>query len=182
MDRYLEWASHEYTLRRRLVVLAFVGPLFLVVLPFLIVRGSRALDRRLHLRRVRVAAVKKRVAAVTLGATGALLGLASVRATVDVGSGTPLPMMPTQRLVVRPPFTYCRNPMTLGTILGYLGVAVWLGSVSAIGIVAALGGLLLLYVRLVEEKELAARFGADYLAYKRVTPFLLPRVRARTRV
>ena len=28
-------------------------------------------------------------------------------------------IMPTERVVVQPPFTYCRNPMPLGTILGY---------------------------------------------------------------
>jgi protein-S-isoprenylcysteine O-methyltransferase Ste14 len=78
--------------------------------------------------------------------------------------------------VVQPPFTYCRNPMTLGTILGYGGIAVWLGSVSAVGIVAAVGALLLVYVRTVEEKELEARFGPAYQEYKRTTPFLLPRI------
>jgi len=38
-----------------------------------------------------------------------------------------------------------------------------------------LTALLLSYVKFIEEKELAARFGAEYLAYKRETPFILPR-------
>jgi len=176
VNKYLDWASHEYSLRRRLVVLVVLGTLFLGAFPFLLVRGARRLDMRFRFRRSR-AGIIHRIAGAGFGLLGAFFGFSSVRAQVETGSGTPLPMMPTQRLVVKPPFTYCRNPMTLGTIFGYLGVGVWLGSVSAIGIVAALGGLLLLYVRFVEEKELEARFGPDYLEYKRITPFLLPRVR-----
>jgi protein-S-isoprenylcysteine O-methyltransferase Ste14 len=37
-----------------------------------------------------------------------------------------------------------------------------------------------LYIKLIEEKELEARFGLDYLAYKRNTPFILPRLRSRS--
>ena len=56
----------------------------------------------------------------------------------------------------------------------YLGLSIYLGSVAAIGLVALFAGLLLLYVKVVEEKELEARFGDAYLQYKRNTPFLIP--------
>ena len=179
MNKYQDWASHEYTLRRRLVVLFVLGTLFLGLFPLLLVRGSARLDRRFRLRRFRAGIINP-IAGVGLGLAGAFFALPSIRAVVETGSGTPLPMMPTQRLVVQPPFTYCRNPMTLGTILGYGGIGVWLGSVSAVGIVAVVGALLLVYVRFVEEKELEARFGPTYLEYKRNTPFLLPRMRRRS--
>ena len=44
-----------------------------------------------------------------------------------------------------------------------------------------LGGLMiplayLIYIRYVEEVELEARFGDEYLAYKATTPFLVPRI------
>lgn len=174
MKTYLTFAGTEYSLRSRLVVLGFLGTLFLGLFPFLLLRGGSRLERKLHLPRSRPRAVN-RVAGAGLMAAGAAFALPSIRAQVDLGSGTPLPVMPTQRLVVAPPFTWCRNPMTLGTILGYSGVAVWAGSVSAVGIVGIVGALLLAYVRFVEEKELAQRFGADYLEYRRTTPFLLPR-------
>lgn len=179
MNKYLDWASHEYTLRRRLVVLFVLGTLFLGLFPLLLVRGSARLDRRFRLRRFRAGIINP-IAGVGLGLAGAFFALPSIRAQVETGSGTPLPMMPTQRLVVKPPFTYCRNPMTLGTILGYGGIGVVLGSVSAVGIVAVVGALLLVYVRFVEEKELEARFGSAYLEYKLTTPFLLPRMRRRS--
>ena len=174
MSKYLDWASREYTERRRRFALVPLAVLFLLILPLLLIRVAGRLDRRLRLPRLG-ARRAGRVAGASLGVAGLALGLWSIGSQVTVGSGTPLPMMPTQRLVVEPPFTFCRNPMTLGTILAGLGIGVWIGSFSAIAIVVALGGALLAYVRLVEEKELEARFGQDYLDYKRTTPFLLPR-------
>ncbi len=53
MNKYLDWASHEYPLRRRLVILFVLGTLFLGLFPLLLVRGSARLDRRLRLRHFR---------------------------------------------------------------------------------------------------------------------------------
>ena len=50
---------------------------------------------------------------------------------------------------------------------------------SAIVIVVIFTTILLLYVKFIEEKELEARFGVEYKAYKRETPFILPRLRLR---
>ena len=36
---------------------------------------------------------------------------------------------------------------------------------------------LLIYIKLIEEKEMELRFGADYIEYRRQTPFLIPRFR-----
>ena len=85
--------------------------------------------------------------------------------------------MATQKLVVKRPYTYCRNPMTLGTAAFYLGVAVWTGSLSALGLSLIYPVFILIYIKLIEENELEQRFGVDYLEYKRRTPFLLPRFR-----
>jgi len=120
------------------------------------------------------------IVGLLLVALGFFLAFWSIHAQMTAGSGTPIPLVPTRRLVVKAPFTCCRNPMTLGTFVAYLGMAIWAGSFSAIAIVLGLTGLLLLYVKLVEEKELAARFGPDYLEYKRNTPFILPRLRRRS--
>jgi protein-S-isoprenylcysteine O-methyltransferase Ste14 len=66
--------------------------------------------------------------------------------------------------------------MTLGTDLFYLGVAIWLGSFSAIGLSLVYPVGILIYIKLIEEKELEDRFGSEYLEYKRRTPFLIPRL------
>jgi len=91
-----------------------------------------------------------------------------------VGRGTPSPLVPTQRLVTEGPFAYSRNPMYVGTLTLYTGLALVVGLVAMLAIVA-LGALLVhAYVVLVEEKEMEARFGADYREYKRRVPRWLP--------
>jgi protein-S-isoprenylcysteine O-methyltransferase Ste14 len=87
-----------------------------------------------------------------------------------------LPVMPTQRLITTGPFRYCRNPMTLGTILAYLGLSIAAATIIGILIVVALATLLLVYLKRMEEKELAERFGEEYLAYRRDVPFIIPRL------
>ena len=66
--------------------------------------------------------------------------------------------------------------MTLGTVTAYLGIAVYAGTIAGIGIVLCFGTLLVLYLKLLEEKELAERFGEAYLTYKREVPFIIPRL------
>lgn len=95
---------------------------------------------------------------------------------IFIGKGTPIPLMATQKLVITGPYTYCRNPMTLGTAFFYLGVAIWIGSLSAFGLGLIYPVGILIYIKLIEEKELEERFGSEYLEYKRKTPFLIPRL------
>ena len=107
---------------------------------------------------------------------GFSLGFWSVNTQLTRGRGTPLPVMPTQELLTEGPFRCCRNPMTLGTILAYLGLAVARGTTAGLVMVLALGASLLTYLKRLEERELAERFGEAYLAYKRETPFIIPRL------
>ena len=85
-------------------------------------------------------------------------------------------MMATQELLISGPFRLCRNPMSFGTLLLYSGMGILLISPGMVILVAILGGLLLAYIKRVEEKELEIRFGAPYKVYKEKTPFLIPGV------
>ena len=76
------------------------------------------------------------------------------------------PVSPPKRNVTRKPMANVIDVL--------IGLSIYLGSVAAIGLVALFAGLLLLYVKVVEEMELAARFGDAYLELKRTTPFLIP--------
>jgi protein-S-isoprenylcysteine O-methyltransferase Ste14 len=174
MKRYQDWAKREHSTGQWMITLALAGLLIVVTIPFLMVVASLAIDRWLHLPTFFVGVINP-ILGVILAFLGLGLGLWSIHAQITIGGGTPVPLVPTKKLVVRPPFTYCRNPMTLGTFLAYLGVCVWIGSISAILLVLILTTILLVYVKLIEEKELEARFGAEYLEYKRSTPFILPR-------
>jgi len=67
--------------------------------------------------------------------------------------------------------------MGLGTGILYLGFGIIFNSPSFMFITIFLFTLFFLYYKLIEEKELAARFGEEYLEYKRRTPFLIPTFR-----
>ena len=94
----------------------------------------------------------------------------TVKVQFSFGKGTPIPLMATQKLVVKRPYTYCRNPMTLGTTAFYLGIAIWTGSLSGLCLSLIYPVVILIYSKLIEEKELEQGVGLEYLEYKRKEP------------
>jgi len=174
-SRYAKWAEIEHSEATRIAVLLPVGPVFLGLLPFLVAGVGPRLDRRLGLPPFGFGRVTLIVGGL-LTVLGFSLGFWSVNTQLTRGRGTPLPVMPTQELLTEGPFRNCRNPMTLGTILAYLGMAVAVRTIAGTVLVLALGASLLAYLKRLEEQELAERFGEAYLAYKRETPFIIPRL------
>ena len=90
--------------------------------------------------------------------------------------GTQVPVAPTQEVVRSGPYGVSRNPMVTSAIIMVCGVGVLFNSWSFI-----LAGLVipipyLIYIKLVEERELEARFGEEYLSYKNSTPFIVPKM------
>lgn len=113
--------------------------------------------------------------AIGLGLFGWAYALWSVIAQWKVGKGTPIPSVPTTKLIVVGPYKYSRNPMTFGSVFLYAGIAIFFHSLTmVIAVILAFMVPLLLYVKVVEEKELAARFGDEYLRYKTRTRFIIP--------
>ena len=175
MKKYKDWAKRKYSLKQRLIALIFEGIFFVLVFPYLLIISSDMIDSWLQLPHFTLGFINLIIStALIIG--GIFLALWSIQLQLMMGKGTPVPMMPTRKLVVEGPFKYCRNPMTLGTFLAYLGISIWIGSYSAIFIVLILTSGLLLYIKFIEEKELEERYRDEYLKYKKKTPFLLPRL------
>lgn len=171
-------AGREFSPRQRYVALVFLAPVFLYVVPWIFVRLGARLDQWLQL-----PPVLSPPANVFVGGLLIVPSLTfawwSVYRQVTVGRGTPVPLMATQRLVVEPPYTYCRNPMALGAIGMYVGVAILFHSLGAVVLVLVAAGALLAYIKRSEEKETETRFGQEYVAYRRRTPFLIPHFKRR---
>lgn len=171
--RFQKWAEHEYSENQRIIALILEGILFVIIIPLFLVVASSHIDHWLQI--PRFAHGLAAFIGLLLMVPGLLFALWSIYVQFTLGKGTPVPLMATQTLVVQRPYTYCRNPMTFGTILLYLGMSIWIGSFSAIGVTLFCTGLLVIYIKTIEEKELETRFGSAYTEYKRNTPFLIPR-------
>lgn len=177
-EKFLEQAKREYSTGQRTIALMIEGVFFLGILPGALVYFSPLLDRQFALPPLAFGVVN-----IVLGcgfvAAGILFAWWAGYVQFTVGRGTPVPLMATQQLIIQEPYNYCRNPMALGAIALYLGVALLIGSISAVGLVLAFAVLLLVYIKLVEEKEMELRFGEAYQKYRRQTPFIIPRFRGR---
>ena len=173
-DKLLEQAKREYSPKQRLVALSVEAIFFLILFPYVLIKLGAALDQWLHWSPIKITAINHILGGLLIVA-GWLSGVLSVYTQFTIGRGTPVPLMATQKLIVQPPYTYCRNPMALGAIVMYLGVAILFGSMGAAMLVLLSAGGLLTYIKRIEEKEMKIRFGQEYFEYKQRTPFLIPR-------
>jgi len=91
------------------------------------------------------------------------------------GKGTLAPWTPTQKLIIRGPYKYCRNPMISGVLFVLLGETFFLNSVNILIITGAFFIINAIYFILKEEPDLYKRFGKDYEAYKKSVPRWIPK-------
>lgn len=93
------------------------------------------------------------------------------------GQGTPIPMEPTQRLVIEGPYCYVRNPMVVSINVVLFGLAVILGSWMLV--ISAVLSVLHVYIVTVkfEEPEMESCFGEEYQEYKKNVPAWFPKLR-----
>ena len=108
----------------------------------------------------------------------ALVGLWGIGGLASRRIG-PIRLM-TEKFIKRGIRRYVRNPMSLGGYLFLIGYAIAFSSsylllVSLVGIIPAH----IFYLKIYEERELELKFGEEYLKYKKVVPFLLPRLKRR---
>ncbi len=147
---------------------------FLLLLPFCFFLIGNHIDQQIQFSYPRLLEIV--IACVTI-LIGLFFLLWATSVQWCIGKGTPAPNAPTQTLVIVSPYKLCRNPIELGAIFYYLGIGTLFGSLT-VGFICATPGCIIgtLYHKLVEENELALRFGQDYLAYKKEVPFLLPAI------
>jgi len=158
------------------LVAAILGAvIFLAAVPALLYWAGFAVEK--YLLADRLAGFKSAVGYVSVVLGLAILGWSLLVFGLS-GRGTAVPTAPPQKLIVTGPYKYCRNPIQLGALLYYLGIGILFGSV-AIGVLMLLIGLVIggAYHKFIEERELLAKFGQEYEAYKMKTPFIIPKFR-----
>jgi protein-S-isoprenylcysteine O-methyltransferase Ste14 len=91
--------------------------------------------------------------------------------------GTPMPIAPTQRLVVTGFNRYVRNPMYLGLLIAIVGQALLFGSVALLLYAAAWWIITASFVHWYEEPTLVREYSDEYESYRRNVRAWLPRFR-----
>jgi len=112
------------------------------------------------------------VAIVLLNGFGLVAGLWFVKE----GEGTPLPVDTAAQLVVSGPYSWIRNPMAAAGIAQGVLLSLALGSWLTLAY-SLFGGLFWhVFVRPIEEEDLARRFGEPYRRYAEAVPLWRPRL------
>jgi len=93
--------------------------------------------------------------------------------------GSPSPMQPTERLVVSGPYRYCRHPIYIAYGGYVLGIGIAVGSLAVFPVTVVFLLMLACFAKCWEEPMLRRRYGEEFDAYRRRTPFFLPRPRRR---
>jgi protein-S-isoprenylcysteine O-methyltransferase Ste14 len=120
------------------------------------------------------------VPALAMGIVMFVLGLvllvSSVRLIMRWGNGTFSPWIPTGRLVVRGPYRFVRNPMHSGVFLVLVAEGLVFGSTVLLLVGLAFVLVHMLYIPIVEERDLFRRFGPEYDRYCENVPRWIPRL------
>ncbi len=80
----------------------------------------------------------------------------------------------TKNLVITGPYRYTRNPMLFGTFTIYCSFAVFFNSIGYLLITILFAIVMLIFVKLTEEKRLLKDFGKEYEIYKNKTSIFIP--------
>ena len=173
MNIYKKWQNSDISEGKRLFALVMGALIFPVSIPAILIFLLPQVDKIFGIESFFVGFVNIIMGVIAI-IIGGFLALWTIIAQIKLASGTPFPMLPTKKLIIVGPFKYCRNPMTLGTIIAYSGVVILIGSYMALFVIIIFSLMLIVYLKLLEEKELEMRFGQEYLEYKKNTPFILP--------
>ncbi|MEN6435659.1 MAG: methyltransferase [Anaerolineaceae bacterium] len=173
MKFYKKWAKREVSFSQRMIATLGAGLIFALTIPYLLAKVIPLLDPAFHLPSITFGMISLIIGGILIIA-GFSFGIWSIVDQLILAGGTPLPVMATQKLLVMGAFKYCRNPMAFGTIVAYTGISIFVGSLASLIAVAVFALLLMLYIKLIEERELEERFGQEYLTYKEYTSFIIP--------
>jgi protein-S-isoprenylcysteine O-methyltransferase Ste14 len=160
-------------LLRHLIAIALLPFVVAILIPLWIARTNH-ITLRLGASPLEILAQS---AGILLLVVGLFLFASSLRRFAGEGHGTLAPWDPPRKLVVRGPYRYVRNPMISGVVFVLLGEAGILLSRPHLVWTLIFFAINAVYIPLLEEPQLLARFGDAYAEYCRHVPRLLPRGR-----
>jgi len=180
VERLVLYANSSCSTLKFLISHILSWGVYLLLIPYTFVRVGTIVDNSLNLY-LSHTLILNPIHMKILGTAITLLGLILIIYTAwcqhTRGKGTPFYLQPTKKLVVSGPYKYVRNPMSLGIILFYYGISITITSPTMFFILNPCYIILtVLYLKLVEEKELETRFKEEYVKYKSEVPMLVPKL------
>ena len=119
--------------------------------------------------------------AAALIALGLIPLLDSIIRFVRVGSGTLMPNVPTEKLVISGLYRYVRNPMYVGDLIVLTGEALLFENYWMVMYLAFIWTVLNSFIRNYEEPTLTRRHGAEYTLYQQQVRRWWPGIGSRIR-
>lgn len=116
---------------------------------------------------------------------GLIFGIWSNIVLFKIGKGGPtdgfgVAITPrTKKLVIKGPYRYSRNPMVFGAFLLYFGLSIYLDSLICFMVLIIFIFLVIIYLKLTEEKRLLKDFGNEFIEYKNRVPMIVPFLKIR---
>jgi len=169
--------ENKETKKKRMIALIGSGIFVVIILPLIGIIIALLIDDLLRLPRLLIFPVNL-IVAIPIIAWGFFWSLWSNYELYKVGEGSPIPRkdIHTIKVVTSGPYKYCRNPMIFGYIFLWIGLGVLINSLFlTFGISSIVTLLLVIMVKLWEEKHLKNLFGEEYEKYREKVPFLIPR-------
>jgi protein-S-isoprenylcysteine O-methyltransferase Ste14 len=162
--------------KKRILVLIGSGIYVIIIMPIIGILVSMAMDNLLNLPKIIPPPYNLVVAPIFL-----IVGFFwSIWANIEIykrGKGSPVPFKDTHTLnvVSSGPYKYTRNPMIFGYVLIWIGLGVLINSFFlTVGFALIILIVLIVIVKVWEEKNLEKRFGSHYLEYKKNVSFIIP--------
>lgn len=116
------------------------------------------------------------IAAVAVFALGGAIYAWCLWDFASFGRGTPLPIEPPKKLVIRGLYRYSRNPMYTGVLIVIFGWSILFASAILAAYAFAVGTCFQLFIIIYEEPHLKKKFGQQYEQYCARVGRWLPRL------
>lgn len=113
---------------------------------------------------------------ILLAGLSCALGGWAILAFADPGYGTPVPLDPPRKLVLTGPYAYVRNPMQIAGLLLALLLPLRYPTPYMLFYLLDMALVSLVLFALFERDELAERFGAEFIQYRKAVRNWIPRL------
>jgi protein-S-isoprenylcysteine O-methyltransferase Ste14 len=119
-----------------------------------------------------------KIAGVLLYLSGISIQLYTTFLFWKFAQGTLAPWQPTQKLVIRGIYRYCRNPMITGVLMMLAGEALFFNAQGIMAFTCMFFVTNTMFFKFKEEPDMLSRFGEPYKEYKKHVPRWIPRLTA----